>query len=72
MTCKFFGVKALVKSKSGLALKCIFPDKTEQWVPISQIDDDSEVYRAGDEGTLITTEWWAIQAGVDSQDGEGS
>ncbi len=31
------------------------------WIPQSQIDDDSEVWKEGDEGTLIISEWIAIQ-----------
>lgn len=33
------------------------------WIPLSQVSDDSEVYSIGDEGTLIVTEWIAIQKG---------
>ena len=29
------------------------------WIPISQIDDDSEVYGIGHAGTLIITSWLA-------------
>lgn len=34
------------------------------WVPKSQIDDDSEVWLPQQEGTLITSEWWAQQRGL--------
>jgi hypothetical protein len=34
------------------------------WVPKSCVDDDSEVYRLGDEGTLLVSEWWAIREGL--------
>lgn len=30
-----------------------------QWMPFSQVSEDSEVYKAGDEGTLIVTKWFA-------------
>lgn len=33
------------------------------WIPKSQIDDDSEVYKLKTEGTLIVTEWFAEQKG---------
>lgn len=36
----------------------------EHWIPQSQIDDDSEVFSAGDEGTLVITEWIAEQKGL--------
>jgi len=31
----------------------------EVFVPDSQIDEDSEVYKKGTEGTLIVTDWFA-------------
>lgn len=36
----------------------------EVWIPKSQIDDDSEVYKDGDEGTLVITAWIAKQKGI--------
>jgi hypothetical protein len=33
------------------------------WVPISQVHDDSEVWKPGDEGKLVVTEWIAMQKG---------
>lgn len=36
----------------------------EYWIPKSQVDDDSEVYMQGTEGTLIITEWIATQKGL--------
>lgn len=35
-----------------------------EWVPKSQIDDDSEVWKLGQMGTLIVSRWWAVKAGV--------
>ncbi len=34
-----------------------------EWIPQSQITDDSEVWREGDEGTLEITDWWARKKG---------
>ena len=34
------------------------------WVPKSQISDDSEVWKKGDEGELIITEWFAEKEGL--------
>lgn len=36
----------------------------EIWIPKSQIDDDSEVYKKDTEGTLVITEWIAKQKGL--------
>ena len=33
----------------------------EHWIPQSQILDDSQVWRKGDEGELVVTEWIAIE-----------
>jgi hypothetical protein len=48
---------------SGKALLCRIKG-AEIWIPASQIDDDSEVYRAGDQGTLVISEWIATQKGL--------
>lgn len=34
------------------------------WVPQSQVDDDSEVWKAGQTGTLVVSEWWANERGL--------
>ena len=34
------------------------------WFPLSQVDDDSEVYQEGDAGKLVVTEWIAEQKGL--------
>lgn len=51
------------KKKTAKALICEI-DGDEYAVPDSQIDDDSEVFEEGDEGTLIVNEWWARKAGL--------
>jgi hypothetical protein len=40
-----------------------FGDRQE-WIPQSQIDDDNEVWAAGQEGTLIISEWLATAKGL--------
>lgn len=37
----------------------------DQWIPFSQIHDDSEVYTRGDSGTLIINTWFAELKGWD-------
>jgi len=34
-------------------------DEEEYWIPQSQIVDDSEVWKKGDEGELVITDWIA-------------
>jgi hypothetical protein len=34
------------------------------WIPKSQVHDDSEIWKLGQEGTLVITEWIAEQKGL--------
>lgn len=36
----------------------------QTWVPLSQVDDDSEVFTDGDQGTITLSEWWAEKEGL--------
>ena len=36
----------------------------QHWIPQSQIHDDSEVWKEGDEGELAITEWIATEKGL--------
>lgn len=38
-------------------------DGEQTWVPRSQVDDDSEVWEDGQEGTLTVSRWIAEQKG---------
>jgi len=50
--------------EKGDAILVEAPDFDEpEWIPQSQIDDDSEVYKRGTEGTLIVTDWLAEKRG---------
>ena len=40
-------------------------DEEEYWIPKSQIHDDSEVYRDGDEGDIIISEWIASKKRIE-------
>lgn len=54
------GVRAIRATEK--ALLCTIDGKDE-WVPQSQITDDSEVYEPGGEGDLVVTLWWAEKNG---------
>jgi hypothetical protein len=45
------------------AALCVI-DGVEYWIPQSQILNDSYVWKKGDEGTLVITEWIAIEKGL--------
>lgn len=52
-------------AETDKALLCTDHGGWEQWVPKSQIHDDSEVYKKGQEGDLIVKSWWAEQNGIE-------
>lgn len=54
-------VKVIKATDKALLVKI---EGEEVWIPQSQIDDDSEVYRAGDEGCLVVSQWIADQKGI--------
>lgn len=35
----------------------------KEWIPQSQITDDSEVWKTDDEGNLVITDWFAKKKG---------
>lgn len=45
------------------AILCDIDDEPV-WIPQSQVHDDSEVWKVGDEGTLVVTTWFAKKAGL--------
>ncbi len=57
---EFENVKGLRFTKLELALWCSIEGE-EVCIPQSQIDDDSEVWKPGQEGKLVISEWLAIQ-----------
>lgn len=60
-TVRFNGVVAVRATDKALLCRI---DGHEHWIPQGQIDDDSEVYQAGDEGDLVVSEWIATQKGL--------
>lgn len=51
-------------SNSGKALLVSAPDFLEdEWIPHSQIHNDSEVYKPGTTGVLIVSDWFAEKKG---------
>lgn len=40
------------------------------WIPQSQVHDDSEVSKRGDEGDLIISQWIAEQKGIEDEGSE--
>ena len=53
-----------VIAETEKAILCDFGDGVEHWIPQSQIDDSSEVWKLRDEGLLIISEWLAGQKGL--------
>lgn len=49
--------------ETAMALCCRIGEN-EEWIPKSQIGEDSEVNAEGDVGTLVVAEWLAIEKGI--------
>lgn len=54
-------VTALRQTENALLVRV---DGEEVWIPQSQIDDDSEVYKAGHAGVLVVSAWIAEKKGI--------
>lgn len=54
--------RAVGSTDKGLWISADDFDENE-FIPQSQIDDDSEVYKEGHEGTLIVSDWFARKRG---------
>lgn len=52
-----------VIAETDKAILCVVDDE-DVWIPISQIDDASEVWEYGDEGTLVIPRWLAEEKGL--------
>lgn len=53
--------KAIKATEKALLVEV---DGDEVWIPQSQIDDDSEVSKEGDEGKLVISQWFANKEGL--------
>ena len=58
----YFEVSDVLKN-TGAALLVVTDDMGEQWIPISQIHDDSEVEDVGDSGVMAIKHWLAVDRG---------
>ena len=58
---EFPDVEAVGQTEKALLVR--FDEDDEEWVPQSQIHEDSEVWNKGDVGLLVVTEWWSQKAG---------
>lgn len=56
--------KAYCDAETARAIHIIGIGDNGNWIPKSVIDDDSEVYQKGDEGTLVLPEWFALKEGL--------
>lgn len=51
-------------AETAQAICVTAPDFDEdEWIPQSQIDEDSDVYKKGTDGTLIVSDWYARKKG---------
>ncbi len=61
MTVRIDDVRCLHTTDDAILVE-IEGDK--HWIPNGHVDDDSEVYRKGDEGELVISDWIAEQEGL--------
>ncbi len=54
-----------VLKETDRAILCRLVDRSEVWIPKSQIDDESEVNHETDSGTLVISQWLADEKGLD-------
>jgi hypothetical protein len=57
-------IQDVVAVKETEAALLVEIEGEEFWIPKSQIDDDSEVYKMGTDGTLVISAWFAEKLGV--------
>ena len=58
--------KAHVINETAKALLVKLEDeKTPRWIPKSAIDEDSEVWKTGQDGELVVADWFAEKEGLD-------
>lgn len=60
---EFFEVTE-VKVETDRALLCVFDDGSEEWIPKSQIQEDSQVHEKGDVGEIAIPRWLASEKGL--------
>lgn len=49
--------------ETSKAILVRFEGGQEEWIPQSQVDDDSEVFALGHEGALVVSDWFAGKRG---------
>lgn len=57
----------LVVARDDRAEALLEAEGGEAWVPKSQIDEDSEVWKGGQEGRLVVTAWLARKKGWEDE-----
>lgn len=56
--------EAVASTEKALKVRGTHPnDDGSEWIPLSQIHDDSEVYEDGHKGKLVVTAWFARKMG---------
>lgn len=60
---KFLGARVVRATEKAILVEVSELEGEEFWVPQSVVHDDSEVWKVGDEGTLVVEYWWARKKG---------
>ncbi len=51
--------KSIAETEKAILVESEDFDEGQQWIPQSQIDDDSEIYKNGQKGNLTISDWFA-------------
>lgn len=52
-------------SASGKAIRVRLASGAYHWIPNSVVDEDSEVFKDGDEGKLVVKSWFCEKEGIE-------
>jgi hypothetical protein len=60
---RFNDTRCLRSTEKAIQVESHELEESPTWIPQSQVHEESEVWKAGDEGVLIVTSWYAEQKG---------
>lgn len=63
-TVEFEECEVTAETDLAICVEGVPADTDGVWIPKSVISDDSEIWKKGDEGTLVVAEWFAMKEGL--------
>lgn len=68
---RYSPLEVIVKKLTEKAALCELPeydDDTEEWIPLSQIEDNGEDIEEGFEGKIYVSNWLLNEKGLETED----